>query len=41
MIESDPIITVVTSCGETIKLRPTEMTDWQLTGLLKWRSDRC
>jgi hypothetical protein len=35
MIESDPVITVETSCGETIKHRPSEMTDWQLTGLLK------
>jgi hypothetical protein len=40
MIESDPIVTVETSCGETIKLRPSEMTDWQLTGLLKQNGDR-
>jgi hypothetical protein len=40
MIESDPVITVETSCGETIKHRPSEMTDWQLTGLLKQNSPR-
>jgi hypothetical protein len=40
MIESDPVITVEASCGETIKQRPSEMTDWQLTGLLMQNGNR-